>query len=105
MAYINKALCSGTFSDSNATLYTCEATPTDGYTIVKSMILCNKTASSKTVTLKLNSVEVIYEHEIEAKDTIVIPFADAIIMAGQLIEGSASAASSVNYYISGTESA
>lgn len=104
MALTNKSLCSGTLTDSNSTLYTAPASA-GNYSVVKSLIICNKTSTSKTVTIKFNSVDVISTHTINPYDTIVIPFADAILGNGQTIQGSASANTSVNYYISGIESA
>jgi hypothetical protein len=97
----NKRICSGTLSDSNATLYT--APSTSGLiTVIKSISLCNKTAGAVTVTIKLDGLEIICDHTIAAYDTY--PFKiDQIIEATELIEGSASAAASVTYYISGRD--
>jgi len=96
----DKRLCSGTLSDSNATLYTAPSGVGD-YVIIKAVTLCNKTASAATVTIKLDGVEVIGGYTVLGNDTITIPFMDQIIEASEIIEGSSGTASAVNYYISG----
>jgi hypothetical protein len=100
MATTDKRLCSGTLADSNATLYT---VPAVTKTIIKALTLCNKTASPATVIIKFAGVEVIYTYTILGYDTITIPFFDQMIDATELIEGSASSATTVNYYMSGKE--
>lgn len=102
MATTNKRLCSGTLSASNSALYTAPAAA-GNYTVVKAVTLCNKSASSANVTLKLAGIEVICTHTIRAYDTVTIPFIDHILQYGELIEGSASTAATINYYISGKE--
>jgi len=96
----NKRLAAGTLSDSNATLYT---VPTSTTTIVKSLILCNTTAAAVTVTLKLNGIEIMSGKSLAANETYMLSSLDQIIGAAELIEGSASAASAIKYYISGKE--
>lgn len=100
MSITNNRLCSGTLADSNATLYTAAAT-SGLYVIIKSLTLCNKTASAATVTLKLDGVEIYSALSIAANTTVIVTGLDQIIEAEELIEGSASAASAINYYISG----
>jgi len=100
MAVVAKRLAKGTFGTTSATQYTVPASTT---TLVKAITLCNKTASDATVTLLFGGTEVIYQHNIKAKDTITIPFLDQIIQAGETITGLAGTASAINYYISGKE--
>lgn len=100
MAIVDKRLCSGTLSGSEATLYT---VPAGTYTIIKALTLCNKTSAAVPATLSLDGIEVICQHDIAAYDTITIPFMDQILEAGELIQGSAESASAINYYISGKE--
>lgn len=95
----DERLCKGTLSDSNATLYT---VPTGTKTIVKSLSLCNTTGAAVTATLKLAGTE-IYSVSVGANSTIHVQSLDQIIEAGELIEGSASVASAVKYYMSGKE--
>jgi hypothetical protein len=102
MAVVDKRLCAGTLSNSNATLYTAPSTA-GSYVIVKAITLCNKTATAAHATIKFDGVEVIYQYPIAAKDTVTIPFIDHIIEASELIEGSSGTASAINYYISGKE--
>jgi len=98
----DKRLCSGTMSDSNATLYTAPSGVGD-YVIIKAVTLCNKTASDATATLKFDGVEVVADFVVLANDTVTIPFIDQIIEASEIIEGSSGTAASINYYISGKE--
>lgn len=100
MATVSKRLCKGVLGAANATLYT---VPAATATYVKAITLCNKTASDVTATIKLASIEVVCTYTIFAYGTITIPFLDQIMEAAELIEGSASAADSINYYISGKE--
>jgi hypothetical protein len=97
-----KRLCKGTLSDSNATLYTAPAATGD-YTVIIGVTLCNKTASTATVTIKFASTEVIYSYSMLSYDTITIGFISQVLQAGELIEGSSGTASAINYYISGKE--
>lgn len=96
----NKRLAAGTLSDSNTTLCTVPASTT---TIVKSLALCNTTARAVTVTLKLNGIEIMAGKSLAANETYILSSLDQIIGAAELIEGSASAAASIKYYISGKE--
>lgn len=102
MASTTKRLCKGTLTTSNAPLYT-SPTVTGGYTIIKAITLCNITASDATITIKFAGTEVLYQKTIPAKDMRTIPFMDQIINTTELIEGLASAGSSITYYISGKE--
>ena len=102
MATTNKRLCSGTLGDSNATLYTAPA-GAGAIAIIKSVALCNKTTDPVTVTLELDGKYVIHEHALAAHDSLIYEHLDQIIEAGELIEGLASAAASVDYCICGKE--
>lgn len=102
MTTTDKKLCSGTLSESNATLYTAPAS-VGNYAIIKAVTLCNKTAAAATVTLKFDGIEIVAGHSIVAYDTITIPFIDQILDAGELIEGLSDTAAAINYYISGKE--
>lgn len=102
MAIVDKRLCAGTLTDSNATLYTAPSS-SGAITIVKALTLCNKTASSATVTIKFDGIEILSTHSIAASDTVIIPFMDQILEASEIIEGSSGTASAINYYISGKE--
>jgi len=99
MADTLKKLASGTLDTSSATLYT---VPTGTKTIVKSIILCNKTASDKYATITFAGTNVIYQHTVKAKDTLVVQMT-AILEASATIAGLAEAASTIEYYISGVE--
>lgn len=100
MADISKRLGKGTFTASSTTVYTA---PSGTTTFIKAITLCNKTAADATVTLLLAGTEVIWQHNVKAKDTLTIPFLDQIIMPGETITGLAGTAAAINYYISGRE--
>ena len=102
MAITNKRLCSGTLSDSNVTLYTAPS-GTGAIAIIKSLTLCNTGAVAVTVTLKMDSIAIYSEYSLDAHETISIQNIDQILEASELIEGLASAAASIKYYISGKE--
>ena len=100
MATTDTRLCKGTLSDTNATLYT---VPTGTKTIVKSISLCNTTAGAVTITLKLAGTELYAGHSLDANASTSIQCLDQILEAGELIEGSASSASAIAFYLSGKE--
>lgn len=102
MAITNKRLCSGTLSDSNATIYTAPS-EAGAIAIVKSLTLCNAGAAAVTVTLKLDTIAIYSEYSLDAHETISIQDIDQILEASELIEGLASAADSIKYYLSGKE--
>ena len=102
MAVVDKKLAHGTLGDTNATLYT-SPSGAGAYTIIKAVTLCNTTAGSVSLTLKFDGIEVMATYALGPYATVSIPFIDQIIEAGELIEGSASAAASINYYISGKQ--
>lgn len=102
MSTTNKRLCAGTLTGTSAILYTAPSS-SGAITIIKAIALCNKTAAPVMVTLAFDGVDVVNTHAIAAYNTIMIPFADQIIEAGETITGYAGSASAVNYYISGME--
>ncbi len=100
MATLNKKLAHGTLADAKATLYT---TPASTQTIIKSLILCNKTATARTVDLYFGGRLVLKSYTISAYDTYILPKIDSIIDAAELIEGNASATTAIDYIICGKE--
>ena len=96
----DERLCKGTLGDANATLYT---TPAATKTIVKSLSLCNTSASPVTVALKLAGTDLYSAYPLAANTSVSIQCLDQIVEATELIEGSASMAAVVTYYISGKE--
>lgn len=100
MGVLDKRLCKGTLTTSNATLYSVPASTT---TYVKAVNICNISGSSATVTLKFAGTEILYTQTIEAGNSLAVPFYDQILNATELIEGLASAGSAITYYISGRE--
>lgn len=102
MAVINKRLASGTLSDTNGTLYTAPSAA-GAITIVKSLILCNTAATAVTITIKLGGIEILSGKGLAANETYILSQIDQVIEANELIEGLASAASAIKYYLSGKE--
>lgn len=100
MAVTNKKLASGTLSDSEATLYT---VPASTKTIVKSVTLCNTSATAATVTIKFDGVAIWSELSIEANATLHIPQLDHIVEAAKLVKGLSGTDAVIDYYISGKE--
>jgi len=100
MTVTNKRLCKGTLAATEGTLYT---VPASTQAVVKAITLCNKTGTDATITLKLAGTEVLYQHTLEANDTITLPFMDQVLDAGETIAGLAGTASAITYYISGKE--
>jgi hypothetical protein len=99
MADTLKCLAAGTLTASSATLYTAGSSTT---VIVKEIILCNKTSSAATATMTFAGTNVIYAKSIAVDDTLVIEL-HSILSASAVIAGLASAASAIDYYISGIE--
>ena len=98
MATTNKDLAYGTLGTALSTLYTAPGT----YTIVKSVSLCNQSASILAVTFSLRTINILCANSIAANDAIHISPLDHVLGSAQTITGSAAAAS-VTYYISGIE--
>ena len=99
MAITPKVLARGTFTGSNATLYT---VPSATKAIVTNIVFCNTGAAARTVDLKLDGVFVVEGLTITPSQTIAIDLRQ-VLDAADLIEGLASAASEVTYHISGVE--
>lgn len=94
-----KTLASGTLGTSSTTLYTVPGSTT---TIVKEIVLCNKTGSAATATITFDGKNIVAAKSIPANDTLVIPLS-SVIAAGKIIAGLAGTASAIDYYISGVE--
>lgn len=99
MAYVNVAAFRGTLGASNATLYT---VPTNTTTLVNNVVLCNKTATSRTVTIALNGVTLFAAVPVAANTTVSFDIRQAL-SAGQTVTGFASAGSSIDAHLSGIE--
>jgi hypothetical protein len=99
MATTAKVLARGTFSNTNATLYT---VPTATKAIVTNIVLCNITTGVASATLQLDGVDLAKDLSIAAKTTVTIDLKQ-VIDAADLIEGLASAGSTITYHISGVE--
>lgn len=94
-----KFLFGGTLTTSLVTLATSSAGVT---TIIKEITICNKTASSVTVSIGIGSRFLLYNKPIAANDTIVIALS-TVVPTGTAITGSAGTVSAVDIGISGVE--
>lgn len=99
MADTLKNLYSGELGTVSATLYT---VPVSTTTIVKEIILANKTATATTATIKFAGSNIIATKSIPSNDTLIVPLT-SILIAGALIEGLAGTATAIDCYISGIE--
>lgn len=99
MSTVAKRLYKGTAGTTSTTAYTVPAGTT---TIVKNIILTNKTTSSATITVIIAGAEVIYQYEVTAKDTVTIDLS-TVMNATETIMLLAGTASTINVYISGIE--
>lgn len=99
MADTLKKLAGGTLTDISATLYT---VPLSTKTIVKEIIMSNKTSSATTVTVTFEGYSIIGGGSIAANDTLIIEL-HSIMESSAVIAGFAGMSSAVDYYISGIE--
>jgi hypothetical protein len=100
MAIINKRLASGTLSNAKATLYTVTAGKT---VIIKAITLCNTSASAATITLYLDSIEILSGYSLAANTYLHIPQLDQILESEELLEGLSGTDAVIDYYISGKQ--
>lgn len=98
MATTSKVLFRGAASTGNTTLYT---TPAATTTIVTNIAITNTAGSAGTATIKLDGVDVVSGISVSANSTTLIDLKQ-VLVATDLIEGSASAAT-INFHISGVE--
>jgi hypothetical protein len=99
MADTLKTLYKGTLNTTSTTLYTVPASTT---TIVKEIILCNKTATDTTATITFDGGSIIAGKVVPKNDTYVVEL-HSVLAAGKIIAGLAGAASAIDVYISGIE--
>lgn len=99
MADALKNLFHGTLGITSASLYT---VPTVTQTILKEIVLCNKTATAATATITIDGTNIIPAKSIPAYETYVVEF-HSIVEASKIIAGLAGTASSIDIYISGIE--
>ena len=106
MAATPKALANGQLPSSKTTLYTASSSSSIK-TIVASIILTNTTAGSLTVNLYLKasggtSRKILDTYSLAAHATYVFQ-PHAVIETSGVIEGDASSATSIDYWITGAE--
>jgi hypothetical protein len=95
MANTPTALVRTGLAGTNATLFT-----VSGTAVITSVVLCNTSGSSRTVTLSLDGQE-LFDTVTIAGDTTVIAEIKQTMTNGTLIEGFASDADDVKVHISG----
>lgn len=94
-----KRLYKGTVGTTASTAYTVPANTT---TIVKNIVLTNKTGSAVTATVVIAGIEVINNYSVSANDTVVIDLS-LVMNATETIAVQAGTANAINVYISGVE--
>lgn len=97
MALSNERLVGTNLTGSNATLYT---VPSAKKVSVTSITLANTGSSTRTVTIKLNGVEIISAYSLSSHETFGLSIAH-VIYTTELIEGSQDTGTDVKVYISG----
>lgn len=75
--------------------------PNDRVVILKSIILTNLTETTQTVSLKLAGAYVMRDKVLSAGESYQASVFDQVIVAQETVEGKASQAQAVDYYISG----
>uniref|UniRef100_A0A7U3YCT9 Uncharacterized protein n=1 Tax=Geobacillus sp. (strain Y4.1MC1) TaxID=581103 RepID=A0A7U3YCT9_GEOS0 len=99
MATTPKRLYKGTAGTTSTTVYTVPASTT---TIVKNIVLTNKTGSAATITITIAGTEVVYNYSVAANDTVVLDLS-LVMSATEIITVQAGTANAINVYISGVE--
>lgn len=94
-----KNLYNGTLGTASATLYT---VPALTKTIVKEIVLCNKSATDATATITINGISIVGGKTIPKNETYVIEL-HSVIETGIIIAGLSGTASVIDTYISGIE--
>ena len=99
-----KVFADGQLANAKATLYT---VPTDKVAYVKFLSVHNTTGGALTVTIYVNTSgtsRVIYSASLAASTSAQVIGAAALVLeGGDIIEGAASAATSIDYVITGIE--
>ena len=97
MAATPAALYRGSLSNTTTTtLYTATAATT-----VTSIVACNRTAASHTITLDIDGVMVLYAATVEAGQTLSLDLKQHIAAGSKTIRGGADAGSAIDLHISG----
>jgi len=99
MAVTAKRIYKGTPGIVSSTAYTVPALTT---TIVKNIILTNKTAIDATITITVSDIEVVYQYNVAAKDTVSLDIS-IVMLAAETILVVSGTADSINVYMSGVE--
>ena len=99
MAATPKRLFKGTAETTSTTVYT---VPESTTTIVKNIVLTNKTANNAKITITIAGTEVICGYSVAANDTVVIDLS-LVMNATETITVQSGTANAINIYISGVE--
>lgn len=99
MAVTAKRLYKGTAGTSVNTAYKVPGSTT---TIVKNIVMTNKTGSAATITITIAGVEVVNNYSVAANDTVVIDLS-LVMNATETITVQSDTANAINIYISGAE--
>lgn len=99
MTMLAKRLYKGTLGTGSITLYT---VPIGVNAIVKNIVITNKADIPTTITLIVGGTEIIYQHMVPSKATIMIDNT-LVINSSENITAIAGSASAINIYVTGIE--
>ncbi|RDE19258.1 hypothetical protein [Parageobacillus thermoglucosidasius] len=94
-----KRLYKGTAGTTSSTAYT---VPSGITTIVKNIVITNKTSNAATATITIAGTEIVYQNPIAANDTVILDLS-LVMNATETITVQAGTANAINIYISGVE--
>lgn len=100
MADLLKALGNVALGTGSTTIYTA---PASTRTIIKTIALCNYTATDRHASLTVNGGEFVSQHLIPARDTLVLRDIGLILETGQVLAGLAEAVTAIRAIASGLE--
>lgn len=99
MATLPKRFYAGKPTTSQATFYT---VPASKVTILKNVVLTNTSASSATVTLKVNGQSLVDAYSIAGKGTFVLNLS-LVMQTGDTLAGLQATTDAVSVFVSGVE--
>ncbi|MBB5325206.1 hypothetical protein HNQ34_002306 [Anoxybacillus tepidamans] len=99
MAATAKRLYLGNPSTTLTTVYT---VPVNTTTIVKSIVICNTSATDTTASIVISTAGIVYNMPIKGKDTVIIDMS-LVMYANDTIQVQQGIANNLNITISGVE--
>jgi hypothetical protein len=100
MAETIKRLCSGNIGDELTTLYT---VPASTKAVVKSISMCNTITSTIKVTVQLDNICLLLDHDIAPGETLLLSPLDHVLEEEETLKVQSDSANSLAVYVSGRE--